>query len=54
MAFYTLARFTTHLTDTDADTALAAVRQSLFDHVRGPLQDDAAMLLLRYRRDAPS
>ncbi|WP_052770498.1 PP2C family protein-serine/threonine phosphatase [Streptomyces sp. CNQ-509] len=50
-AFYPLTQCTAHLMDTDADTALAAIRQSLVDHVRGPLQDDAAMLLLRYRKD---
>ncbi|GAA2126186.1 PP2C family protein-serine/threonine phosphatase [Streptomyces synnematoformans] len=50
-AFYPLTEAAALLTETDADTALAAVRQSLVDHVRGPLQDDAAMLLLRYRKD---
>lgn len=52
-AFYSLAGCATLLADTDADTALAAVRRDLIDHVRGPLQDDAAMLLLRYQGDSP-
>ncbi|WBB64479.1 PP2C family protein-serine/threonine phosphatase [Streptomyces sp. WMMC500] len=50
-AFYSLTRSTPLLRDADADTALAAVRQDLIDYVGGPLQDDAAMLLLRYRRE---
>lgn len=52
--FYSLTGCAALLTDTDPDTALAAVRQDLVDHVRGPLQDDAAMLLLRHRKDTPS
>ncbi|WP_407566653.1 PP2C family protein-serine/threonine phosphatase [Streptomyces sp. 184] len=53
-AFYPLTECAALLRDADADTALAAVRQSLVDHVRGPLQDDAAMLLLRYREEGAS
>ncbi|MEO3845972.1 PP2C family protein-serine/threonine phosphatase [Streptomyces sp. CNZ287] len=49
--FYPLTTCAPLLADTDAESALTAVRQDLIDHVRGPLQDDAAMLLLRYRQD---
>ncbi|GAP47521.1 integral membrane protein [Streptomyces azureus] len=31
------------------ETALETVRQDLLQHVNGPLHDDAAVLLLRYR-----
>ncbi|WP_254886265.1 PP2C family protein-serine/threonine phosphatase [Streptomyces sp. NA02950] len=48
-SFYPLERRVGGLADRDPDAALAAVRQDLMEHVGGPLQDDAAMLLLRYR-----
>jgi hypothetical protein len=34
----------------DAEAALAAIKQDLAGHAEGLLHDDAAMLLLRYRR----
>jgi serine phosphatase RsbU (regulator of sigma subunit) len=37
------------LKEQDAEAALESVRQDLLQHVSGPLRDDAAMLLLRYR-----
>jgi serine phosphatase RsbU (regulator of sigma subunit) len=47
--FYPLADRTHLLKERDPETALEALRQDLLQHVGGPLQDDAAMLLLRYR-----
>ncbi|MBO8195686.1 serine/threonine-protein phosphatase [Streptomyces oryzae] len=47
--FYPLDERAHLLKDTDAEGALEAVRQDLQEHVRSPLHDDAAMLLLRYR-----
>lgn len=47
--FYPLEQRVGGLAHRDPDAALAAVRQDLMEHVEGPLQDDAAMLLLRYR-----
>ncbi|MFD5385591.1 PP2C family protein-serine/threonine phosphatase [Streptomyces sp. NPDC127074] len=47
--FYPLEERAGTLEDPDPEAALAAVRQDLMEHVEGPLQDDAAMLLLRYR-----
>ncbi|UTO68013.1 PP2C family protein-serine/threonine phosphatase [Streptomyces rapamycinicus] len=47
--FYPLEQRVGGLTDPDPEAALAAVRQDLMEHVGGPLQDDAAMLLLRHR-----
>ncbi|MFG3254106.1 PP2C family protein-serine/threonine phosphatase [Streptomyces sp. NPDC048172] len=47
--FYPLDERAGLLKDTDPDAALEAVRQDIEEHVRSPLNDDAAMLLLRYR-----
>lgn len=47
--FYPLAERAHLLKDHDPETALETLRQDLLQHVSGPLQDDAAMLLLRYR-----
>ncbi|WP_344393394.1 PP2C family protein-serine/threonine phosphatase [Streptomyces vastus] len=47
--FYPLSDRTHLLKERDAESALEAVRQDLLQHVGGPMQDDAAMLLLRYR-----
>ena len=51
--FYPLDERAHLLKDTDPDAALEAVRQDIEEHVRSPLNDDAAMLLLRYRDGAP-
>ncbi|MFG2143409.1 PP2C family protein-serine/threonine phosphatase [Streptomyces sp. NPDC048696] len=48
-AFYPLHRRTRLLDHPDPETALALLRQDLMRHTGGPLLDDAAMLLLRYR-----
>lgn len=47
--FYPLVERTGLLKDPDLDFALEALHQNLLDHVNGPVHDDAAMLLLRYR-----
>jgi serine phosphatase RsbU (regulator of sigma subunit) len=47
--FYPLADRVGLLRDPDPEKALEAVRRDLEAYVRGPLTDDAAMLLLRYR-----
>ncbi|WP_314176219.1 PP2C family protein-serine/threonine phosphatase [Streptomyces winkii] len=47
--FYPLHERGDLLKDPDPDSALAAVRHDLADHVGAPPHDDAAMLLLRYR-----
>ncbi len=47
--FYPLAERAHLLKEQDPQTALENVRQDLLHHVGGPLHDDAAMLLLRYR-----
>ncbi|MFR9756794.1 PP2C family protein-serine/threonine phosphatase [Streptomyces sp. TR06-5] len=47
--FYPLSERMPLLKDPDPQTALDAVRQDLVAHVEHPLQDDAAMLLLRHR-----
>jgi serine phosphatase RsbU (regulator of sigma subunit) len=47
--FYPLADRTHLLKERDPEAALEMVRQDLLQHVSGPLHDDAAMLLLRYR-----
>ncbi|MGR3938422.1 PP2C family protein-serine/threonine phosphatase [Streptomyces sp. BRA346] len=47
--FYPLEQRVGSLADRAPDATLAAVRRDLMEHVEGPLQDDAAMLLLRYR-----
>lgn len=51
--FYPLDQRAHLLKDPDADAALEAVRQDIEEHVREPLHDDAAMLLLRFR-DCPA
>lgn len=51
--FYPLADRVRLLQDQDPEAALEALRQDLVAHVDGPLDDDAAMLLLRGRRTAP-
>jgi serine phosphatase RsbU (regulator of sigma subunit) len=52
--FYPLAERISLLRHSDPEQALAAVRRDLEDYVSGPLKDDAAMLLLRYRDPAES
>lgn len=47
--FYPLDERGALLKDTDPESALAAIRRDLADHVGAPPHDDAAMLLLRYR-----
>ncbi|MEU3252486.1 PP2C family protein-serine/threonine phosphatase [Streptomyces sp. NPDC006997] len=47
--FYPLADRAHLLKEHDPESALDALRRDLLQHVGGPLQDDAAMLLLRYR-----
>ncbi|RMB85774.1 PP2C family protein-serine/threonine phosphatase [Streptomyces shenzhenensis] len=47
--FYPLPDRAHLLKERDAEAALETLRQDLLQHVCGPLQDDAAMLLLRYR-----
>ncbi|MEK8170930.1 SpoIIE family protein phosphatase [Streptomyces sp. M19] len=47
--FYPLDDRAALLKEPDPESALAAVRQDLMEHVAGPSQDDAAMLLLRHR-----
>ncbi|MEU5213102.1 PP2C family protein-serine/threonine phosphatase [Streptomyces sp. NPDC020742] len=49
--FYPLDDRAAHLKDPDPETALRAVREDLVEHAEGPLHDDAAMLLVRYRAD---
>ncbi|MFD0259092.1 PP2C family protein-serine/threonine phosphatase [Kitasatospora indigofera] len=51
--FYPLEHRAHLLRRADPDVALEAVRLDLVTHAAGPLGDDAAMLLLRYRDDAP-
>lgn len=54
--FYPLGDRAALLADSDPENALEALRVDLIRHVRGPLHDDAAMLLLRYRdaEDVPA
>ena len=52
--FYPLAERLGMLSHADPEQALEAVRRDLEAHVAGPLNDDAAMLLLRYRDAADS
>ncbi|MEE4540615.1 PP2C family protein-serine/threonine phosphatase [Streptomyces sp. V4-01] len=47
--FYPLRERAGLLADGDPQGALEALRQDLIRHTAGPLHDDAAMLLLRYR-----
>lgn len=47
--FYPLRERAFLLEDRDPETALEALGKDLGKHVEGPLHDDAAMLLLRYR-----
>ncbi|MFJ3336023.1 PP2C family protein-serine/threonine phosphatase [Streptomyces sp. NPDC086766] len=48
-SFYPLGERAALLEGPDAQRALEALREDLVRHAAGPLQDDAAMLLLRYR-----
>lgn len=48
-AFYPLGQRAGILSAHDPQAALEALRADLIQHSRGPLHDDAAMLLLRYR-----
>ncbi|WP_431961914.1 PP2C family protein-serine/threonine phosphatase [Actinacidiphila sp. bgisy160] len=50
--FYPLDERTHLLKDADPDAALEALRKDLEQHTGGPLHDDAAMLLIRYRGPA--
>ncbi|MFC1410199.1 PP2C family protein-serine/threonine phosphatase [Streptacidiphilus sp. N1-12] len=52
--FYPLADRAFLLDQDDPDEALETLRQDLVMHTGGPLHDDAAMLLLRYRADPAS
>jgi serine phosphatase RsbU (regulator of sigma subunit) len=47
--FYPLGQRARLLADSDPQSALDTLREDLIRHTRGPLHDDAAMLLLRYR-----
>jgi serine phosphatase RsbU (regulator of sigma subunit) len=49
--FYPLGGRAGLLSDADPQSALEALREDLIRHTRGPLHDDAAMLLLRYAGD---
>lgn len=49
--FYPLGERHHLLRDDDPERALECLRKDLVQHTAGPLQDDAAMLLLRYRAD---
>lgn len=48
--FYPLEERFYLLQSPDAQTALENLREDVVRHVAGPLHDDAAMLLLRYRQ----
>ncbi|WP_443061699.1 PP2C family protein-serine/threonine phosphatase [Streptomyces sp. NBC_00455] len=50
-AFYPLGERHQLLGDDDPERALERLRKDLVQHTAGPLQDDAAMLLLRHRDD---
>ncbi|WP_329140489.1 serine/threonine-protein phosphatase [Streptomyces sp. NBC_01476] len=50
--FYPLGQRAWLLSEADPQSALEALRADLILHTRGPLHDDAAMLLLRYREPA--
>uniref|UniRef100_UPI001F048861 PP2C family protein-serine/threonine phosphatase n=2 Tax=Streptomyces TaxID=1883 RepID=UPI001F048861 len=47
--FYPLDDRASLLKDPDPEAALRSVREDLVEHADGPLHDDAAMLLVRYR-----
>ncbi|MFF2848027.1 PP2C family protein-serine/threonine phosphatase [Streptomyces sp. NPDC058001] len=47
--FYPLGQRAHFLKDPDPETALDTLREDLLQHAAGPLHDDAALLLLRYR-----
>jgi serine phosphatase RsbU (regulator of sigma subunit) len=47
--FYPLRERAFLLRETDPDQALEKLRQDVVSHCAGPLRDDAALLLLRYR-----
>ncbi|MEU7152005.1 PP2C family protein-serine/threonine phosphatase [Streptomyces sp. NPDC045456] len=47
--FYPLEQRAGLLKEADPQTAVEALRQDLVAHAQGPLHDDAAMLLMRYR-----
>lgn len=49
-AFYPLRERAGLLGDADAEEALEALRGDVVRHANGPLHDDAAMMLLRYRQ----
>ncbi|CAM5231836.1 serine/threonine-protein phosphatase [Streptomyces tanashiensis] len=49
-AFYPLRERAGLLGEADTEQALEALREDVVRHANGPLHDDAAMLLLRYRR----
>jgi hypothetical protein len=51
--FYPLSAGAGLLADEDPQDALESLRQDLIRHTAGPLHDDAAMLLLRYREPEP-
>ncbi|WP_399096690.1 PP2C family protein-serine/threonine phosphatase [Streptomyces sp. BBFR2] len=48
--FYPLDERAVLLKDDDPEAALCAVREDVVAHAEGPLHDDAAMLLVRYRK----
>jgi hypothetical protein len=50
--FYPLGLRAWLLASSDPQSALEALRTDLIRHAGGPLHDDAAMLLLRYRQSA--
>ncbi|WP_236062322.1 PP2C family protein-serine/threonine phosphatase [Actinacidiphila acididurans] len=52
-AFYPLGLRAYLLREPDPQQALEILREDLIRHSQGPLHDDAAMLLLRYREPAP-
>jgi serine phosphatase RsbU (regulator of sigma subunit) len=52
--FYPLGQRAHFLKDPDPEGALEALRTDLVQHTEGPLHDDAAMLLLRFRDPGPA
>lgn len=52
--FYPLGQRAHFLKDPDPEAALEALRTDLVQHTEGPLHDDAAMLLLRFRDPGPA
>ncbi len=52
--FHPLGDRASLLEDSDPEAALKVLRADLMHHAVGPMHDDAAMLLPRYRHEEPS